>query len=361
MASGTRTVLTVVGARPQLIKAAVVSRAIVRDGGLRELILHTGQHYDDNMSQIFFDELGLPAPYANLGLGGGLHGEMTGRMLAEIERELKEQTPDFLMVYGDTDSTLAGALAAAKLNIPIAHVEAGLRSFNRAMPEEINRVLTDRISALLLAPTRTAVDLLAAEGITAGVHLIGDVMYDATRMFTEVAEQCVNLSDYEVQPGGYFLVTCHRAENTDDPARLGAIFKALGQLADARPLLLPLHPRTKKRLVEHSIAIPPSIRLTGPLGYLEMAVLEKNAHAILTDSGGVQKEAYFHGVPCITMRDETEWTETVEAEWNILVGADTDLILAAADKAERIRSLPRPEYFGDGHAAEMIPPLLLAN
>jgi UDP-GlcNAc3NAcA epimerase len=355
-------ILTVVGARPQFVKAAAVSKAIADRNAqassplLREEIIHTGQHYDDNMSAIFFSQLGLPAPAANLSLGGGSHGEMTGRMLIALEKELVSRRPDWVLIYGDTNSTLAGALAAVKLGMPVAHVEAGLRSFNRAMPEEINRILADRISRLLFCPTRIAVQHLAAEGMSAGVFHVGDVMYDAAKTFGAIADRDSDiLSRLALKPGKYFLATVHRQENTDDPARLEAILSALSELEGA--VVLPLHPRTRKTVESSSLKkLLLNIITVDPVPFLDMIALEKHAKVILTDSGGVQKEAYFHGVPCVTLRDETEWTETVDAGWNVLAGADREKIICAAANAKTGSLI---EDYGAGDAAGKIIDLLL--
>lgn len=313
-------ILSVVGARPQLIKVAAVSRALRAASGVREVLVHTGQHFDGNMSDVFFSELGLAAPDHNLGIGNLPHGAMTGRMLESVEQLLLEEAPDWVMVYGDTNSTLAGALAAAKLHIPVAHVEAGLRSFNRRMPEEINRVLTDHASSALFAPTQAAVEHLAAEGVPADrVHLVGDVMYDAALAYARVAEaQSGILRSLGLAAGGYALATIHRAENTDDPRRLQQICRGLAEIAAAMPVVFPVHPRTRAALERAGIVLAdrPGLILCDPVGYLDMTMLEKSAALIVTDSGGVQKEAYFHGVPCITVREETEWTELVELGWN---------------------------------------------
>ncbi len=349
-------VVTVVGARPQFIKAAPVSHELRQVA--QEVLVHTGQHFDANMSDVFFEELGIPKPEYHLGIGGGLHGAMTGAMLTEIERVLMAEQPDWVLVYGDTNSTLAGALAATKLHIPIAHVEAGLRSFNRRMPEEVNRVLTDHAATLLFAPTETAVRHLAAEGITSGVHRVGDVMYDATLHFRPRAQERVGmLAELGLAPGGYYLATVHRAENTDDPARLAAIFGAFPTLD--KPVVLPLHPRTRKRLEEQrldSVLAHPNLRIVPPVGYLDMLMLEANAAAVLTDSGGVQKEAYFLGVPCRTLRDETEWDETLAGGWNVLVGADPAALARAL--SERPTSARRLGEFGEGQAARQIAALI---
>jgi UDP-GlcNAc3NAcA epimerase len=317
-------VVSIIGARPQFIKAAVVSRALRRRHV--EVLVHTGQHYDANMSAIFFDELDLPEPDVNLGVGSGLHGEQTGAMLAGIEQVLLRERPAWVLVYGDTNSTLAGALAAAKLHIPVAHVEAGLRSFNRRMPEEINRVVTDHLSVALFCPSQTAVDNLAAEGITHGVHLVGDVMADALAFAVERAKTGSSvLARLGVCERGYLLVTVHRAENTDDALRLGNILQALNALEE--PVLFPVHPRTRKAIAALGLRLAPHVRLLEPIGYLDMVRLEQLARLILTDSGGIQKEAYWLGVPCVTLREETEWVETVQAGWNILAGAGTDRIV----------------------------------
>ncbi|KLU59328.1 UDP-2,3-diacetamido-2,3-dideoxy-D-glucuronate 2-epimerase [Peptococcaceae bacterium CEB3] len=342
-------IATIVGARPQFIKAAAVSRVLRLEH--QETLIHTGQHYDSNMSDIFFTELHIPRPDYNLGVGSGRQGEQTGAILQAVEEVLLQAKPDAVLVYGDTNSTLGGALAAAKLHIPVFHIEAGLRSFNRDMPEEINRVLTDHLSMLLLCPTQTAVNNLSAEGIQKGVHLSGDVMYDAFRYNSRLARQSLSLPEkLGLAPGSYILGTIHRAENTDDPQRLKGILRALGQAG--RPVILPLHPRTRKVMDDQGfgdLLEGSQVRILEPVGYLDMICLEENAWKILTDSGGVQKEAYFAGVPCITLRDETEWTETVAAGWNVLVGADTQSILKAV--IEFAPPPGRPQIFGDGDAA----------
>lgn len=322
-------IVTVVGARPQFIKAAVLSREIRKDH--TEVLVHTGQHYDQNMSDIFFEELGIPAPEYNLGIGSGPHGKQTGEMLAAIEEVLLNEKPDWVLVYGDTNSTLAGALAAVKLHISVAHVEAGLRSFNRRMPEETNRVLTDHASDLLLCPTQTAVDNLEKEGVTAGVHLVGDVMYEALMWAAAQQKEPSILDTLDLVPGKYLLATVHRAENTDDPERLSGILAAFDQVQET--LVWPVHPRTRQKLQEMGWKPAVHVKLIEPLGYMDMAQLEKNARMILTDSGGVQKEACWLGVPCITLRDETEWVETVQSGWNRLAGVETDRILQCIHNA----------------------------
>lgn len=348
-------VVTIVGARPQFIKAAAVSRAVRRHGGVAELIVHTGQHYDHGMSQVFFDELGIPAPDWNLEVVAESHGAMTGRMLEAVEDVLTTVRPDCVLVYGDTNSTLAGALAAAKLRIPVAHVEAGLRSFNRRMPEEQNRVLTDHLADLLFCPTHRAVEQLAREGITRGVKPVGDVMYDLALFYAERARARVPLDEWGVTSGSYALCTVHRQENTREPRRLAAILAALRELAQELPVLLPLHPGTA-RWVE-ALGDPQALRgldVRPPLSYLQMTRLESEAAIVLTDSGGVQKEAFFHGVPCITLREETEWMETVEAGWNRLAGADPDAILQAWREMDSLTGAPEGRPYGDGHAAEHV-------
>lgn len=339
-------VLTVVGARPQFIKAAAVSRAIRETDGLEEVMIHTGQHFDQNMSDVFFNEFGIPAPAHQLDIHGGGHGEMTGRMLAAIEPVLMAERPDWVVVYGDTNSTLAGALAAAKLHIPIAHVEAGLRSFNRRMPEEVNRVLTDHMSTLLLCPTRAAVEGLDREGIRKGVHHIGDVMYDATLFAADRAEKTSHILDtLGVSHKGYAVATVHRSENTDSPERLQAVIGYLQEQAERQPIVLPLHPRTRQYAESVGVGLQ-GLMVIDPVGYMDMARLLRGAVAVFTDSGGLQKEAYFYRVPCVTMRDETEWVETVTHGWNRLWnGPDF------ADRSEI-------DEYGDGRAAFRIAQLL---
>lgn len=338
--------LTVVGARPQFIKAAVVSRTIERlrkQGATRvfEQIVHTGQHFDESMSQAFFDELSIPSPLANLGVRGNLHGESTGAMLAGLESQMLAHKPNLVLVYGDTNSTLAAALAAAKLNIPLAHVEAGLRSFNRRMPEEINRVLTDRLSDILFCPSENAKANLAAEGIGQGVYVVGDVMYDAI-LFFRARAVCPDIDH------PYAVATIHRAENTDDPARLRAISEALAMCPV--PVILPLHPRTKKAFESAGLTLPGNIRIRPPYSYLEMIGLVAHARFVMTDSGGLQKEAYFLGKRCITLRDETEWTELLDIGANKVVGTDPVAIRRAMDWADA--PLEQSELcYGDGNSA----------
>jgi UDP-N-acetylglucosamine 2-epimerase len=342
-------VMTVVGARPQFIKAAPVSRVLRRQH--EEFLLHTGQHYDDEMSDLFFRQLQIPAPDQNLEVGSGRHGAQTGAMLAGIESVAIDQRPDWLIVYGDTNSTLAAALVGAKLNIPVAHVEAGLRSFDRRMPEEVNRVVADHVATLLLCPTETAVRNLEREGITSGASMVGDVMFDAFQQNVQVAQKSSGiLADLGLAPNGYHLLTVHRAENVDQPDLLEAILRGVAD--SGRRVIFPVHPRTRAVLKSTAMKVPGNVTLIDPIGYLEILVLEENAEAIVTDSGGVQKEAYFAGRPCITLRTTTEWTETVEAGWNVLVGTDSAAI-ARAMRGFRPEG-PRPELFGDGHAAERV-------
>ena len=321
-------ILTIIGARPQFIKASVVSKAIQQTEGVQEILLHTGQHFDANMSEIFFEQLGIPRPDVQLDIHGGSHGEMTGRMLAEIEQTILLHKPDRVLVYGDTNSTLAGALAAAKLHIPVAHVEAGLRSFNMRMPEEINRILTDQVSDLLFCPTDTAVRNLANEGFAhklAQVLQVGDVMQDAALFF---GARAAAPTGFEL-PAGFILATLHRAENTDDPTRLRSIVAALNHIHTAvAPVLLPLHPRTRNVIA--ALGLELNVHLIDPVGYFEMIWLLEHAGLVLTDSGGVQKEAFFFGKACVTLRDQTEWDELVTCGANVLVGADRNLIVDSA-------------------------------
>lgn len=311
-------ILTIVGARPQFVKAAAVSRAIRETDGVGEAIVHTGQHFDQNMSDSFFGDLGIPEPAYNLAIAGGNHGQMTGRMLEGIEEILLNDKPDVVLVYGDTNSTLAGALAAAKLRLPVAHVEAGLRSYNRRMPEEINRVLADHVSDLLLCPTHLAVKNLASEGVTDGVVHVGDVMFDATLFAgAKARERSTILADMGLKDTPFALATVHRAENTDDLDRLKAVVAYLKKTVEDMPVVLPLHPRTRGALERTGIS-PTGVTLIDPVGYLDMHQLLSEASLVLTDSGGLQKEAYFHRTPCVTLRDETEWVETVDNGWNRL-------------------------------------------
>lgn len=313
-------ILTIVGARPQFIKAATISRQVKNHDEMSEVFVHTGQHYDKEMSDIFFNHLEIPIPNYNLGIGSGSHGQQTGRMLAAIEEVAEKEAPDVAIVYGDTNSTIAGALGCTKLHIPVAHVEAGLRSFNRDMPEEVNRILTDHASDILFTPSEKAVENLRDEGVASRVHHVGDVMYDAALYYRKkIADQSYN--EKFVFDNPYILATVHRAENTNDSTRLLNIFDALARVAQKYCVVMPLHPRTKKALDREGQLdrYGQSIEFIEPVGYLSMIQLERNAESIVTDSGGVQKEAYYHGVPCVTLRDETEWTELIEIGANRLV------------------------------------------
>ena len=346
-------VATIVGARPQFIKCAPVSRKL-REVAL-EVLIHTGQHYDSNMSDLFFRDLEIPEPDYNLGVGSGTHGEQSGEMLKQIEKVLLKEKPDYVLVFGDTNSTLAGALAAAKLCISVVHVEAGLRSFNRLMPEEINRVVTDHLSSLLFCPTETSINNLKREGITEGVHLVGDVMYDALLLHSKRAEEKSKILErLRLRPKTYFLATVHRAENTNDPSRLAAIVKAFEMISDISMVLWPVHPRARKVLESYGLqGNGRSFRVVDPVSYLDMLCLEKGARAILTDSGGVQKEAYWLQVPCITLRAESEWVETLLSGWNTLAGTDPEAIFAAATKPPPASACLN-HLFGDGHSAAKI-------
>lgn len=375
-------IVTVVGARPQFIKAAAVSRAIQLFNKkhfassrkrIQEILVHTGQHYDYLMDKVFFEELELPKSDYHLGVGSGSHARQTGIMLEKIEAVLQKEKPEVVMVYGDTNSTLSGALAAAKLNIPVAHVEAGLRSFNRTMPEEINRLLTDHLSTLLFCPTDQALRNLLKEGIKDGrtriVKNVGDVMYDSILYYSKLAEKKSGIlkklsfftPNSTLSTPNYYLATLHRAENTDDPKRLKSILRALNEIGENTPIVLPLHPRTKKMIeTYHLFSKFKSIKFIEPVSYLDMLKLEKNAKAILTDSGGVQKEAYWLRVPCFTLRDETEWTETIKSGWNVLAGAETERIMEEIKRGMRQkRSSGAIRLFGDGKACENIVKVLM--
>jgi len=342
-------IVSIVGARPEFIQAAPVSRALRPRH--HEVLVHTGQHYDYEMSAVFFEQLGLPPPDYNLGVGSGPHGRQTGEMLARLEETLLKEKPDWVLVRGDTNSTLAGALAAAKLHIPVGHIEAGLRSFNRWMPEEINRIVADHVADLLFCPTPTAVENLAAEGITQGVHLVGDVMYEAILYNLSLAEaQSDALARLGLSPGGYLLLTIHRAENTDIRRNLRAILTAVDRLTE--PVLFPVHPRTRRLLSEVGWRPGPHVQVVEPQSYFDILVLEKHARLLLTDSGGMQKEAYCLGTPCITLREQTEWVETVEVGWNRLVGAQTERIVEAV--ATFTPPPERPSLYGDGRTGEAI-------
>ena len=359
---------TIVGARPQFIKAAVLSR-LSRSPEYREqfeeILVHTGQHYDGNMSEVFFREMGIPEPDVNLNIGSASHGRMTGEMLIRLEEVLVDRKPDLVLVYGDTNSTLAGALAASTLNIPVAHVEAGLRSFWKTMPEEQNRIVADHLSEWLFCPSETARRNLVREGITEGVHVVGDIMLDASLHYRKIVEGDLAQGRTRVPrlfgpgaesepPEDFCLLTIHRAENTDDPARLRSL--VIGLAGAARPIVFPVHPRTRKKLAEYGISLPPQIRSIDPVSYLEMLELELRSSVIVTDSGGVQKEAYFLRKPCVTLREQTEWTETVESGWNRLVGADAEAIATAVSTASAPAS--HPACYGDGRSGEKILELL---
>lgn len=369
-----RKIVTVIGARPQFVKSAVVSRALADSttrghGRLREVVVHTGQHFDSNMSDVFFQEMEIPPPAYHLNISGGGHGEMTGRMLAEIERVLLDQQPDVVLVYGDTNSTLAGALAAAKLHIPVAHVEAGLRSFNLHMPEEINRILTDQVSRWLFCPTQQAVRNLEREGFCGGdpqqscrpgaeICNVGDVMLDATQYYRSRAVASSGIrAVLDSLASGFHLLTIHRAENTDSPARLKAIMNAMEEIAASTPVIFPVHPRTRSALKSQGIDCR-SVRLLDPVGYFDMLLLLEQCRAVFTDSGGLQKEAYFFQKPCLTLREETEWTELVESGWNHLVGADSARILERAQGLLTWTPPVAPQLYGTGAAANRIVEIL---
>jgi UDP-GlcNAc3NAcA epimerase len=358
-------IITVVGARPQFIKASAVSRAIqsVNKSGaglIDEVLVHTGQHYDSNMSAIFFSELEICEPKYNLDISQCSHGEMTGKMLIALEEVLEAEKPNAVLVYGDTNSTLAAALAAVKLNIPVAHVESGLRSYNRRMPEEINRIIVDSVSTLLFCPTEEAVSNLESEGISKGVACVGDVMYDTTLYYQKQANSLVDLSKWKVEKGAYALCTIHRAENTDNTENLSSIVSALSIIAHSTPVVFPVHPRTKRKLeMLGKISDLQSLILVEPVSYLEMLALESSAKVIFTDSGGVQKEAYFQNVPCITLREETEWVETVDLGVNILCGADEQRILDAWNSVQTHKFNWAANPYGDGDSSTKVVQQLL--
>jgi UDP-N-acetylglucosamine 2-epimerase len=345
-------VLTVVGARPQFVKAAPFARAL-GEAGVRGVLVHTGQHYDPALSDIFFEELDLPRPDHHLGVGSASHAVQTARMLERLEPVIQSEAPDWVVVFGDANSTLAGALAAAKLNVPLAHVEAGLRSGNRSMPEEINRIIADHCAGLLFAPTATGMSNLENEGLAESAHLTGDIMLDAL-LFSRPRARREVVQRLGLTGGGYFLITIHRAANTDDPRALEQLIDALAQLDG--PVVFPLHPRTKLALASGDLEVPSHVRTIEPVGYLEMLALQMEARAVLTDSGGVQKEAYLLAVPCVTLRDETEWPETAAGGWNVLTGTDARRIVKAATRP-RPSGQP-PAIFGDGHAASRMVQLL---
>ena len=344
-------ILTIIGARPQFIKAAAVSREIAKHDDIEEIIVHTGQHFDSNMSEIFFDQMKIPKPEYNLEINSLSHGAMTGRMMEEIEKVLLDVQPDWVLVYGDTNSTIAGSLAAKKQHIKVAHVEAGLRSFNMDMPEEINRILTDRISDILFCPTQTAIDNLKKEGydnIDTKIVNCGDVMLDAALFYAKMSNE-LNID----LPQKFILSTIHRAENTDDPERLGNIFSALSDISKEIPIVLPLHPRTRKILAKSKIDVT-KLHIIEPVGYLEMVYLLKNCEMVMTDSGGLQKEAYFFQKMCLTMRDETEWVELVQNGFNKLVGADKNLILSGYQDFKNLTVDFSKKLYGNGDASSKI-------
>lgn len=357
-------IVTIVGARPQFVKAAIVGRALRAITGVQEILVHTGQHYDSGMSDVFFNELRIPCPDYNLNIGSGSHGAQTGRMLEAVERVLQAAPPDWVIVYGDTNSTLAGALAAVKLKIPVAHIEAGMRSFATFQPEEINRVLTDHVAELLFPPTPTAFRNLTREGIcSTKIRLVGDVMYDAALFYAAQAETRSDiLRRLHIQNKSYVLATIHRPENTDCPSRLRAIVKGLSEVARDIPVIFPLHPRTRNMLALTQLMgeVSGGLRVIDPVGYLDMAMLEKNALVIATDSGGVQKEAFFYQVLCVTLRAETEWTELVEAGWNEVVPpVSAEAVVSGLRKVLCQKPISLGSLFGDGHAAEKIVEALL--
>jgi len=350
-----KTIATIVGARPQFIKCAPVSREIRKH--FNEILIHTGQHYDYNMSQSFFDELNIPEPDYNLGIGSDNHGAQTGKMLLELENVLLKIKPDLVMVYGDTNSTLAGTLSAAKLQIPVAHVEAGLRSYNRKMPEEINRIVADKLSKYLFVPTQTAAANLAKEGQTIGVYNVGDVMFDSFLYNLKHINTDEVLEKFQLDSKKYILTTIHRPQNTDDPTILKALIRTLQSLPEL--VIFPIHPRTRKLMKTHNITVnSQNLKLVEPVSYQEMIVLEKNAKTIITDSGGVQKEAYFAGVPCVVLRGETEWVELVENGWAKLIGSQFDQLQPLLSGSIPLKTLRSDQIFGDGNASQKISDIL---
>jgi len=374
-------ILTIIGARPQIIKAAALSRAINKhfSSSIQEVIVHTGQHYDTNMSQVFFDELGIPAPNYNLEVGSASHGEQTAQMISGIEKILQIEKPDYIILYGDTNSTLAGAIAASKIHIPIVHIEAGLRSFNKSMPEEVNRILCDHVSTFLFTPTKTGYQNLLNEGFkenlgvftpdNPGIFHCGDVMYDNSLFFADIVEEKTSiLSDLDVLNNQFILATIHRDHNTDNPLHLESIFEAIVDIALEKNIqvVLPLHPRTKKKMeslpmeLREQLNGNANILIIPPVSFIEMIALEKNAQLIITDSGGVQKEAYYFHKPCVILRPETEWVEIIEAGTGILAGAEKEKIINAV-KLLLNKSLAFPSIYGDGKAAEFICQKLLDN
>ncbi|WP_375752253.1 non-hydrolyzing UDP-N-acetylglucosamine 2-epimerase [Vibrio sp. HN007] len=347
-------IVTIIGARPQFIKAAVVSKEIKNNKKINEVIVHTGQHFDSNMSDIFFEQMGIPKPNYQLEISGLTHGAMTGRMLEEIEKILLKEQPDYVMVYGDTNSTLAGALAASKLNIKVAHVEAGLRSFNMSMPEEQNRILTDRISSVLFCPTKSSLINLDSEGyesLNIDILKVGDVMQDSVLFYKNYSKSPDDI-DVDKFDNGFILSTVHRAENTDDPDRLRFIVSALNKVHESTPVVLPLHPRTRNKIA--ALGLDLEVHVIEPVGYLEMLYLLDNCSMVMCDSGGLQKEAYFFGKPCITMRDETEWVELVEVNANVIVGASFEKITSAYEKMKNVEVTDDEHLYGGGNASKAI-------
>ncbi len=345
-------IVTIIGARPQFIKAAALSNEIAKHNDIQEVIVHTGQHFDKNMSEVFFEQMKIPKPDYNLNINSLSHGAMTGRMLEEVEKVLLKENPDWVIVYGDTNSTIAGALTAKKLHIKVAHIEAGLRSFNMRMPEEINRILTDRISDFLFCPTQTAVDNLKNEGFDnfdAKIINCGDVMYDAALHFSKMAQK----PDCKL-PEKFGLVTVHRAENTDDLNRLKSIVDGLNKIAEEKPLVFTVHPRTKKIFEQQNFSFNKNIRIIPPVGYLEMVYMLQNCNFVMTDSGGLQKEAYFFKKPCITLRDETEWIELVKKGYNQIAGADIEMIVTAFHQISNTHSDFSSQLYGNGDASTII-------
>lgn len=355
-------IATVVGTRPQFIKSSSISLAVdkAQKAGedISELLIHTGQHYDEEMSDLFFQEMGLRSDHIRLNIGSGSHGEQTGKILVELEKIFLEHNPDLVLVYGDCNSTIAGALAAAKLNIPVFHVEAGLRSGNLAMPEELNRITTDAISEVLYCPTELAMQNLEECGLARRSRFVGDVMYDVALQFLEKTKEREGeiLSKYKVHSGKYILATVHRAENTNDPDQLNETFKALTEISKSYRVVLPLHPRTRDKIRDHGIVIQSDdIGIIPPISYVEMLHMTRNAALILTDSGGLQKEAFFHGVPCVTLRDETEWVETVDAGWNVIAGQETKSLQALIQQQLTRKDLQHDFYpYGKGDAGDLI-------
>lgn len=349
-------ICTVIGARPQFIKASPLSNAL--KSKFQEIIIHTGQHYSYSMSDIFFDELNMSKPQYNLSIGSSSHGEQTGAMLSSIEKVLVTESPDYVLVYGDTNSTLAGALAAAKLHIPIIHIEAGLRSYNKKMPEEINRILTDHVSDFMFVPSEAAVKNLNSEGIIDGIFNVGDIMYDAILNAGErAAIKSKVFDDLNITSSNYILSTIHRAENTDDFSKLSNIVRSFNRID--KKIVIPLHPRTKKMMNKFNLEFSSNVKVIEPVGYLDMINLMKHSYCIMTDSGGIQKEAYYLNTPCVTLRNETEWNETVEVGWNILCDIESDIIIEAVNRTASVRNLNHPNLYGQGDTAKRIVNILL--